>query len=358
MKVKNIMFSGAMAAILGVTGANAAVTVASQGYVDSKIQGIETNVANTYLTQEDAADTYLTETQVSQQITNVIAAEDGAVATAQAAADKAQDEVDALEEVVATKANAADVYTKTEANELLATKADVDSVYAKTQTYTQDEVKAYVSQTLTDIGEGNISLEGYAKTQDVNDALALKADKTQVATDIADAISGKANTADVYSKTDADSTFATQEALNAVKTTADAAATKTYVDTEFAKYTTTAVLNTTLDTFATKQALENEETARKAADEAATSALSGKQDSLNEAQLAAVNSGVTTETVAQVETNTEEIAKKANADTLTLLATANVPEECQSESNTCVLSMTSDGAFAWTPLTATPTVTE
>ncbi|MBE6456844.1 MAG: hypothetical protein E7008_02785 [Alphaproteobacteria bacterium] len=345
MKVKNIMFSGAMAAILGVTGANAAVTVASQGYVDSKIGEVSTsveNITNNYLTKEAAADTYLTETQVSQQITNVIAAEDGAVATAQAAADKAQDEVDALEEVVATKANAADVYTKTEANELLATKADVDSVYAKTQTYTQDEVKAYVSQTLTDIGEGNISLEGYAKTQDVNNALALKADKTQVATDIANAVAGKANTADVYSKTDADSTFATKTALSDV-------------DAKFADYTTTAVLNTTLADYAKQSALTAEETARKEADQAATSALSGKQDTLTEGQLAAVNSGVTTETVAQVATNTEEIAKKANADTLTLLATANVPEECQSESNTCVLSMTSDGTFAWTPLTATPT---
>ena len=92
--------------------------------------------------------------------------------------------------------------------------------------------------------------------------------------------------------------------------------------------------------------------------EAITSSLSGKQDSLSETQLAAVNSGVTTDTVNQVATNTTEIAKKANADTLTLLATANVPEACQSESNTCVLSMTSDGTFAWTPLTATPTVTE
>lgn len=348
MKVKNIMFSGAMAAILGVTGANAAVTVASQGYVDSKIQGVETNVANTYLTQEDAADTYLTETQVTKQITNVIAAEDGAVATAQAAADKAQGEVDALEEVVAGKADSAttlagygitDAYTKTEADELLATKADVDDVYAKTQTYTQDEVKAYVSKTLTDIGEGNISLEGYAKTQEVNDALALKADKAQVATDIANAVADKANTADVYSKTDADLTFATKTALSDV-------------DAKFADYTTTAVLNTTLADYAKQSALTAEETARKEADQAATSALSGKQDSLDEAQLAAVNSGVTSATVAQVATNTEEIAKKANADTLTLLATADVPEECQSDSSMCVLSMTSSGKFAWTPLTA------
>lgn len=342
MKVKNIMFSGAMAAILGVTGANAAVTVASQGYVDSKIGEVSTsveNITNNYLTKEDAADTYATTQYVTENVTNILGDEtDGLVADVAANAD-------AIAGLESSKANAADVYTKTEANELLATKADVDSVYAKTQTYTQEEVKAYVSQTLTDIGEGNISLEGYAKTQDVNDALALKADKTQVATDIANAVAGKANTADVYSKTDADSTFATKTALSDV-------------DAKFADYTTTAVLNTTLADYAKLSALTAEETARKEADQAATSALSGKQDTLTEGQLAAVNSGVTTETVAQVATNTEEIAKKANADTLTLLATANVPEECQSESNTCVLSMTSDGTFAWTPLTATPTVTE
>ena len=267
MKVKNIVFSGVMAAILGATSANAAVTVASQGYVDSKVGAVETNITNNYLTKEDAINTYLTETQVTEQITNVVGTSENGV----------------LADVVANK------------------------------------------------------------------------------TAIAGLQSSKANAADVYSKTDADSTFATKDALSAVETTANAAATKTYVDTELGKKAdTTAVeaITSSLSNYATTDALKAEEDARKAADQAATSALSGKQDSLNEDQLAAVNSGVTTETVAQVATNTTEIAKKANADTLTLLATANVPEACQSESNTCVLSMTSDGTFAWTPLTATPTVTE
>ena len=57
MKVKNIVFSGVMAAILGATSANAAVTVASQGYVDSRVDAVETNITNNYLTKEDAADT-------------------------------------------------------------------------------------------------------------------------------------------------------------------------------------------------------------------------------------------------------------------------------------------------------------
>ena len=345
MKVKNIVFSGVMAAILGATSANAALTVASQDYVDSRVDAVETNITNNYLTKADATNTYLTETQVTQQITKVVGtSENGALADI--AANKT-----AIAGLETSKANAADVYTKDEADDLLAAKAD----------------------------------------------------KTKVAEDIANAVAGKANTADVYSKTDADSTFATKDAfsavettanaaatktyvdtelgkkadttaveaitsslsnyattdaLNAVKATADAAATKTYVDTEFAKYTTTEDLNTTLADYAKQSALTAEETARKEADQAATNALSGKQDSLSETQLAAVNSGVTTETVAQVATNTAEIAKKANADTLTLLATANVPEVCQSESNTCVLSMTSGGTFAWTPLTATPTVVE
>ena len=326
MKVKNIVFSGVMAAILGATGANAAVTVASQGYVDSKVGAVETNITNNYLTKEDATNTYLTETQVTQQITNVVGTSENGV-LADVAANKT-----AIAGLQSSKANADDVYTKTKADELLATKAD----------------------------------------------------KTQVATDIASAVAGKANTADVYSKTDADSTFATQTALAGVDakfanyTTTEGLTTKladytktseldsTFatdaelkaVDDKFADDTTTADLNTTLNSYATTTALKAEEDARKAADQAATSALSGKQDSLSEAQLAAVNSGVTTDTVAQVATNTTEIAKKANADALTLLATADVPEACQSESNTCVLSMTSDGTFAWTPLTATPTVTE
>ena len=313
MKVKNIVFSGVMAAILGATGANAAVTVASQGYVDSKVGAVETDITNNYLTKGDARNTYLTEAQVTQQITKVVGTSENGV-LADVAANKT-----AIAGLETSKANAADVYTKTKADELLATKAD----------------------------------------------------KNQVATDIADAVAGKANTADVYSKTDADSTFATKTALGDVdakfedytktselnSTFATDAELKA-VDDKFAKYTTTADLNTTLNSYATTTALKAEEDARKAADQAATSALSGKQDSLNEDQLAAVNSGVTTATVNQVATNTTEIAKKANANALTLLATADVPEVCQSESNTCVLSMTSDGTFAWTPLTATPTVTE
>ena len=309
MKVKNIVFSGVMAAILGATGANAAVTVASQGYVDSKVGAVETNITNNYLTKEDATNTYLTETQVTQQITKVVGtSENGVLADIAANAE-------AIAGLQSSKANAADVYTKTKADELLATKAD----------------------------------------------------KNQVATDIASAVAGKANTADVYSKTDADSTFATATALAGVDakfanyTTTEGLTTKladytktselnsTFatdaelkaVDDKFADYTTTADLTTTLNNYATTTALKAEEDARKAADQAATAALEN----------------VYTKEQADAEFDKAGSAAGVEAK-LKLLATADVPEACQSESNTCVLSMTSDGTFAWTPLTATPTVEE
>ena len=270
MKVKNIVFSGVMAAILGATSANAAVTVASQGYVDSKVGAVETNITNNYLTKDEATNTYLTETQVTQQITKVVGTSENGV-LADVAANKT-----AIAGLQSSKANADDVYTKTKADELLATKAD----------------------------------------------------KTQVATDIASAVAGKANTADVYSKTDADSTFATATALAGV-------------DAKFANYTTTADLTTTLNNYATTTALKAEEDARKAADQAATAALAN----------------VYTKEQADAEFDKAGSAAGVEAK-LKLLATADVPEACRSDSKTCVLSMTSDGTFAWTPLTATPAVAE
>ncbi len=343
MKVKNIMFSGAMAAILGVTGANAAVTVASQGYVDSKIGEVSTsveNITNNYLTKEAAADTYLTETQVSQQITNVIAAEDGAVATAQAAADKAQDEVDALEEVVATKANAADVYTKDEANAKFEEQAAATQKLTDAKAYTDTQIKE-LTDSLGGVGDDGeaTGLTGTVAAQGVRiGALEDKVGTETVANQIATALTtaqGYAETAESdakaytdtqladYTKTsELDSTFATDAELKAV-------------DDKFANYTTTAELTTTLNSYATNTALRAEEDARKAADEAATAALGN----------------VYTKEQANAEFDKAGSAADVEAK-LKLLATADVPAECQSDSSMCVLSMTSSGTFAWTPLTA------
>lgn len=323
MKVKNIMFSGVMAAILGATGAHAAISVASQGYVDSKIQGVETsveNITNNYLTKEDAADTYATTQYVTENVTNILGNEtDGLVADV--AANKG-----AIESLQTTKANAADVYTKEEADNLLASKADLEDVYQKTETYTQTQVNELIG----DIQSGGVDLVGYVKESTYNEGMALKAEKTAVEA-ITNSLSG----------------YATDEELEAVQATANAAATKTYVDdtfatktalegvdAKFANYTTTADLTTTLNSYATTTALKAEEDARKAADEVATTALANVYTK-EQANAAFDKAGAASDVEAK----------------LKLLATAEVPEVCQSDSSMCVLSMTSSGTFAWTPLT-------
>lgn len=390
MKVKNIMFSGVMAAILGATGANAAINVASQGYVDSKVGAVETNITNNYLSKTDAADTYLTEEQVTQQITNVVGTTDEGLL-----ADVAEN-ASAIATLETTKANAADVYTKGEANELLATKADLDDVYQKTETYTQSEVQAKITETLAGISGGTITLDGYATEQYVKDADAttlssaktytneeiaklsaeggavkanadaIAALQTSVGTDsvadqIADAISGKANTADVYSKTDADTKFATNEALNAVKTTADAAATKAYVDTEFAKYTTTEGLTTTLSEYAKQADLTAEVTARETAVKAVDDKLAGytktsdldagfvsesEMTSFKTDNSAAIADAKKAGTDAQATADANAAAISELESDLTTKIT--MPEVCATTN--CVLS-TIGGTVQWVPLT-------
>uniref|UniRef100_UPI004026C33E ESPR-type extended signal peptide-containing protein n=1 Tax=Dialister sp. TaxID=1955814 RepID=UPI004026C33E len=84
----------------------------------------------------------------------------------------------------------ADTYTKTEVDTELAKKADASNVFTKDQTFTKDQV--------------NTKLADYAKTTDVNTALA-----------------GKANVGDSYTKAEADGKFATSTALDTAKTELD-----------------------------------------------------------------------------------------------------------------------------------------
>lgn len=339
MKVKNIMFSGAMAAILGVTGANAAVTVASQGYVDSKIGEVSTsveNITNNYLTKEDAADTYATTQYVTENVTNILGDEtDGLVADVAANAD-------AIAGLESSKANAADVYTKDEANAKFEEQAAATQKLTDAKAYTDAQIKE-LTDSLGGVGDDGeaTGLTGTVAAQGVRiGALEDKVGTETVANQIATALTtaqGYAETAETdakaytdtqladYTKTsELDSTFATDAELKAV-------------DDKFANYTTTADLTTTLNSYATTTALKAEEDARKAADEAATAAL-GNVYTKEQADAAFDKAG----SAADVEAK------------LKLLATADVPAECESESNTCVLSYNGT-TFSWAPLTATPT---
>jgi hypothetical protein len=106
-----------------------------------------------------------------------------------------------------------------------ALKTEVEAVDAKFADYTK------TTDLPTDLGDFT-NEAGYAKTADVSAELDKKADKTQVATDIATAIAP----------------LATTEALNGVKATAEAAVTDAKLATALEPYAKTADVSTTYET--------------------------------------------------------------------------------------------------------------
>lgn len=106
-----------------------------------------------------------------------------------------------------------------------ATKDELAGVDAKFADYTK------TADLPTDLGDFTNNV-GYAKTADVNTELDKKADKSQVATDIANAIAP----------------LATTEALNGVKATAEAAVTDAKLATALEPYAKTADVSATYET--------------------------------------------------------------------------------------------------------------
>ena len=215
MKVKNIMFSGFAAAIFaGACGAAdaAAVSLISKDYADTKLQAKLTAGDNIVIDENNTikADGLATSTELA-----------GVKATADAAA--VETEVNAALDL---KANAADVYSKTE-------------VYNKTE----------VDKKVADIVSGDMSaaLEAYVTTETYDAGMALKADKTAV-----EAITTSLND---Y-KTEVSNTYATKTALAEVSAVADAAQTAAEVSASIsgalADYTTTTDMNAALDLKADK----------------------------------------------------------------------------------------------------------
>ena len=289
MKVKNIVFSGVMAAILGATSANAALTVASQGYVDSKVGAVETNITNNYLTKDEATNTYATTEYVTENVTNILGNE-----TAGLVADVAANKT-AIAGLQSSKADSAttlagygitDAYTKTEVEQKYATKDALSAVETKANAAA---TKSYVD---TELGK-------------------------------------KADTTAVEAITTSLSNYATTDALDDVKATANAAATKSYVDTEFAKYTTTADLNSGFVS-------EDEMTAFKTAN---TAAINAKVD----------QSDYDTK-VSALEAKDTELAGGISDLETALANKITAPAACETQD--CVLSINkATGTIAWVPLT-------
>lgn len=128
-----------------------------------------------------------------------------------------------LETAVASKANAADVYTKEQANGLLAAKADQETTYTKTEVNNLLDAKANSAELGTLASKSAVSktelatalandIDSKATTTYVNDELAKKATVSSVET-LSETVEGKADAAttlagygitDAYTKTQVD----------------------------------------------------------------------------------------------------------------------------------------------------------
>ena len=167
-----------------IATANEAITALQTGKADATdVTALQNAIAA-------LGDTYATDTELKDEIDAVKALISAIDLTPYA---KTADVNAALEQVSAKlddKANISDVNTE------LAKKANVDDVYTKGQ----------VDQKVADVVAGDMSeaLEAYVKTETYNTDMALKADKTTVADDIAAALQSAKDYADAQ---DADTVY-------------------------------------------------------------------------------------------------------------------------------------------------------
>ena len=103
---------------------------------------------------------------------------------------------DAVHDELDEKANASDVYTKTESNKKLDAKANASDVYTKAESNSKLDAKANVSDVYTK-AESNSKLNAKANASEV-----------YTKTESDSKLNAKANVADVYSKTETDNKFA------------------------------------------------------------------------------------------------------------------------------------------------------
>ena len=365
MKVKNIMFSGVMAAILMGTAGAHAVEIASTGYVDTEVAK-----------KADA--------QAFTELKGVVESATDGLATKASKAELQTAQSD-LQGAIDLKADANKVYTIEQAD---AKFEQQSAALAKLQTakdYTDEQVKA-LTDSLGGTGEDGEStgLTGTVAAQGVRiTSLEDKVGTIGVADQISNAITEldlantygaksdvEANTSAIAAINHAETGFLAQAAADATtkanKALDDA---KAYtdqevsaVDAKFADYTKTTELNST---FATDAEVETIQTTLQGNidNKVATTdynakvteletAIGGKQTALDAGQLAAVNSGVTSDTVAQVATNkTKSEANEAAISSLSNDLKTKITKPAACETGNCVLAMMNNGEPQWVVLT-------
>ena len=365
MKVKNIMFSGVMAAILMGTAGAHAVEIASTGYVDAEVAK-----------KADATD--------FTALKGVVESTTDGLAT-KASKTELQTAQSDLQDAIDLKADADKVYTIEQADAKFEQQTAALAKLTEAKAYTDTQVKA-LTDSLGGTGEDGEStgLTGVVleHTSQIT-ALEDKVGTTKVADQISNAITAldlantygaksdvEANTSAIAAINNAETGFLAQAAADATtkanKALDDA---KAYtdqevgaVDAKFADYTKTTDLNTTFATDAEVETIQTTlqgnidtkvatETYNAKVTELET-AIAGKQTALNEGQLAAVNSGVTSATVDQVATNkTKSEANETAISSLSSDLATKITKPAACETGNCVLAMMNGGEPQWVVLT-------
>ena len=166
---------------------------------------------------------YQTAAQVNAAIQAVVGAAPEALDTLEEIAAKlgeSGDAIAALTSTIATKANSADVYTKTEVDNSLTLKANAVDVYTKQQIDAELAAKANASNVYT---KSEIDNKGFLTE---HQSLTAYSTTEQVTAAITTAVAPKANADDVYTKTEIDSKgFLTEhQSLDEYAKTADVTA--------------------------------------------------------------------------------------------------------------------------------------
>lgn len=313
MKVRNIMFTGFMAAILGATSANAAISVASQGYVDAKVgavstsvSNLETTVSNTYQTKAEAETAASgVETELAKKVDQTVY---DAHLTAQEAIDAKQTE---------------DISKNTAAIATL-------NGDAETPGSVKNEIKV-----LSDLLGGtsgdvtSLTTQVSANTTAIEKLNAEAATIGSVANSIAEALKDYSTTEQVDAK-DTATLDAAKEYADGLADNYDAAGSAAAVEAKLADYTKTSELDAGFVSEAEMTTFKssNDEAiadAKKAGTEAATAAAAAQS-----------KADANAESISQLET---DLATKITA-----------PDACATQD--CVLSINkASGTIAWVPLT-------
>ena len=388
MKVKNIVFSGIMAAILGATAADAAISVASQAYVDGKIKtnaDAISELSQTVADNKTAADATATlvgtlpEGATATTIVGYITEKTTGIASDQQLNELGQtvssqgEKITALETLTGENGQIAQNIAKTlqDAKDYaagLATNYDAAGSAAAAET----AAKGYTDTTVAGLDADQVGAEGsYIKLVSQADgkvsatAASFEGNVTDDSTSV-NAPTTAAVVTYVKEKTDviSEGIGSANEEITSLKDRAGAL--ENEVD---------AINNadTGILALAKADATSKANAAQSAAEGKVTELANGAVKTNTEA-IAAINdaeNGILAQATADAtsKANAAQSAAEAYADglaknydaagsaqavqnTLKFLATAEVPSECTSGSAYCVLTMTTGGAFAWTPLTS------